>query len=71
MPEVLLFIVLMAAIIYGWFHMSRSKELQRKLDFALTQLAEERNKAHALEMRTRQARDSRGRFLGLIEGERR
>lgn len=70
MVEVLYFVVA-AAIVYGFYQASRRAEVQRKLDFALTQLAEERAKAHTLEMRTRQARDSRGRFLGLIEGERR
>lgn len=48
----------------------RLADCQNERDFALAQLADERDKAHQIEMRRRQARDSRGRFLGLIEGER-
>lgn len=66
-----LYVVAIVAIVYGFVGATRAKELRRQRDFALAQLAEERSKALALEARTRQARDSRGRFLGLIEGERR
>ena len=67
----LLFVVTFVAIIYAFLSTWRCEEARRQRDFALAQLAEERQKAHTLEARTRQARDSRGRFLGLIEGERR
>ena len=70
MPEVL-FIVSFVAIVYAFIRDMQRIEAERQRDFALAQLAEERSKALALEARTRQARDSRGRFLGLIEGERR
>lgn len=70
MPEVL-YVVTIVAILYGFIAGTRYKEVKRQRDFALAQLADERSRVHSQEMRQRQARDSRGRFLGLIEGERR
>ena len=70
----LLFVAAVVAIVFLGILLlvndGRLADYRAERDFALAQLSVEREKAHQIEMRRRQARDSRGRFLGLIEGER-